>query len=74
MQCATVTGGIDASSFPPVSIHTFKQWIQQKDLFSFKILPKEFAKVCADKDSRFKPEASRQPLAPSARPLNWLGT
>jgi len=74
MQRATVTGGIGANSFQPVSINTFKRWSQQKDLFSFKFSPEEFAKVCADEDNRFKPEASRQPSAPSARPLNWLGT
>jgi len=40
-QCATITGSIGVSSFPPVLIHTFKQWIQQKDLFSFRFLPEE---------------------------------
>jgi len=73
MQCATVTGSTGASSLQPVSIHTFQWWIWQKDLFSFRFLPEEFTRVCADKEGRFKPEASRQPLEPVARPSNWLG-
>jgi len=72
-QRATVTGGTGATSFPPISIRTFKGWMTQQSSYSYKFSLDEFAKVIADEDSKYKPVASRQPSGPSERPSNWLG-
>jgi len=72
-QCATITGGTGATSFPPISIRTFKGWMTQQSSYSYKFLLNEFAKVIVDEDIKYKPVASRQPSGPSERPSNWLG-
>ncbi len=72
-QRASVTGGTGAHYFPPVSIHTFKGWIQQKNLHSYKFLLDESGKVQPAQDAKSNLVACRQPSAPSERPLNWMG-
>jgi len=73
-KCASVTGGIGANSFQPVSIRTFVDRINQNNSFSYTFSLDELEKVPLAEDGRSKPVASRQPSVSSARPSNWLAS
>jgi len=72
-QRGSVIGGIGKTSFPAVSIHTFKTWIENNKLPSYSFLLDGSGKVQPAEDDRSRLVASRQPSAPSERPSNWLG-
>jgi len=67
----SVTGGTGSTSFQAVSIHTFKMWMSANDSWSFKLLLSGQGKELLVEDDKCKPEACRQPCAPSQRPSNW---
>jgi len=68
----SVTGGTGLTSFPAISIHTFRIWMQKNGLWSCKLLLDGQGRAHSVEGSKFKPEASRQPSGPSPRPSNWL--
>jgi len=70
----SITGGTGSTSFPLVSIHTFRTWMHQNRLWSSKLSLDESGKVYLDKDAKSKLVASKQPLAPLPRPSSWLAS
>ncbi len=71
-KCSSVTGGTGLTSFPAALIHTFRIWMQKNSLWSCKLSLDGQGRAHLVEGSKFKLEASRQPLGPSPRPSNWL--
>jgi len=69
---SNITGGTGLTSFPAILIHTFKMWMQNNNLWSYKFLLNRQGRVHSVEESKFKLEASRQPLGPSPTLSNWL--
>jgi len=72
-QRGSVIGGIGRTFYPTISIHTFKMRIESGKLPSYSFSLDGSGRVQPEEDVKSKPVAYKQHLAPSARPLNWLG-
>jgi len=69
----SVTSGTGKNFFQLVLIHTFRTWLPQKESLSFRVSLNGSGIELLDTESKSKWAASRQPLVPSPRSLNWLG-
>ena len=72
-QQGSVTGGTGENFFHPVSTRTFRTWLQQNALLSFRVSLDGSGKELSVAENKSRWAASRQPSAPLARPSNWMG-
>ncbi len=68
---ANVIGESGGNSYGPISTHTFKTWIRNKKLASYKFLLNGCGGETTDEVLKSAPGRSKMHLDTSARPLNW---
>ncbi len=73
-QHTTVIGDNGLNSFHETSTHTFRNWQNHNDLWSYKFLLKGYGNKSSAKEIKCKLAASKQHLVPLARQSNWLGS